>query len=113
MNSKRIDDAGALDAPRKLLGALLFVPRHEADAMADIARIWFEGAQAVSMKQAETAQVAFAAGMRTMNEVNRAVSGLSAEFFRAMVPPMRHPHRPDPGTPTPATVPRHRRKTRQ
>jgi hypothetical protein len=84
MNDKPTTDATPLEATQEAMRALFFAPRHQAEAAADIARLWFEAAQAISIKQAELVQTATEAVFRTAAQFTRAASQLSGEAFETV-----------------------------
>jgi hypothetical protein len=78
------------DHPIEPFRTFLFVPKHEAECLADIARVWMEGVEEISMKQAEVARIAIEAGTRVAQETTRAWSELYLEASRAMYRAMSH-----------------------
>jgi hypothetical protein len=92
MNDKPTSDSTPLEATQEALRALLFAPRHQAEAAADLARVWFEGAQAISIKQAELAQTAMEAAMRTTVQLSRVASQLSSDAFGSIMHCGHAPH---------------------
>jgi hypothetical protein len=62
----------------------LFVPKHQAEWLADITRVWTEGLQMISAKQAEVAQAAIDTAARTTGEMTRAATQLTSETLAAI-----------------------------
>jgi hypothetical protein len=71
------------ERPVEPFRTFLFIPKHEAECLADIAQAWLEGAQTVARKQAEVGLVAMEAGAHVVEHTARAFGELSLEASRA------------------------------
>jgi hypothetical protein len=72
------------DHPIEPFRTFLFVPKHEAECLAEIAHVWMKGLETISMKQAEVARVAMEAGTRVAQETTRAFGELYWETSQAI-----------------------------
>jgi hypothetical protein len=72
----------------------LFVPKHEAECLAEIAHLWMEGAATIAINQAQVVHTAMDAGARVAQGTTRAVGELYLETWRGVYRAMAQSRRP-------------------